>query len=57
MTLKEWKEKNQAVETETFNVRKPNDDKKLNLAPLKKTTEVVEKDNEEYVVLVCIFNK
>jgi len=25
--------------------------KKLNLAPLKKTTEVVEKDNEEYVVL------
>ena len=51
MTLSEWKEKNKALEPESFNVRMPNDDKKLNLAPLKKTDDG-EKDLEEFVVLV-----
>uniref|UniRef100_A0A914YGF1 Hyaluronan/mRNA-binding protein domain-containing protein n=1 Tax=Panagrolaimus superbus TaxID=310955 RepID=A0A914YGF1_9BILA len=50
MTLQEWKEKNKAIEPETFNVRKPNDDKKLNLAPLKKS-EDENKENDEFVVL------
>uniref|UniRef100_A0A914PDE4 Hyaluronan/mRNA-binding protein domain-containing protein n=1 Tax=Panagrolaimus davidi TaxID=227884 RepID=A0A914PDE4_9BILA len=50
MTLQEWKEKNKAVESESFNVRKPNEDKKLNLAPLKKP-EDENKDSEEFVVL------
>uniref|UniRef100_A0AC35FLN5 Hyaluronan/mRNA-binding protein domain-containing protein n=1 Tax=Panagrolaimus sp. PS1159 TaxID=55785 RepID=A0AC35FLN5_9BILA len=50
MTLNEWKEKNKVAEPETFNIRKPNDDKKLNLAPLKKA-EDSNKENEEFVVL------
>uniref|UniRef100_A0AC35F943 Hyaluronan/mRNA-binding protein domain-containing protein n=1 Tax=Panagrolaimus sp. PS1159 TaxID=55785 RepID=A0AC35F943_9BILA len=50
MTLNEWKEKNKEAQPETFNIRKPNDDKKLNLAPLKKA-EDSNKENEEFVVL------
>uniref|UniRef100_A0AC34FU41 Hyaluronan/mRNA-binding protein domain-containing protein n=1 Tax=Panagrolaimus sp. ES5 TaxID=591445 RepID=A0AC34FU41_9BILA len=50
MTYNEWKEKNKAIEPEAFNIRKPNDDKKLNLAPLKKS-EDENKENEEFVVL------
>lgn len=56
MTLSEWKEKNKALETESFNVRKPNDDKKLNLAPMKKT-EDSGKDNEIEVEVVVSYLK